>query len=125
MNKQLLYLSIKHYTVLHLKCILSTLTLFLLVLAFHLHIGYFHFRTLEDDFEQEAQMRRLFWKARTKAKAELKNQLETYNDTLARGMSRIYYGSASDADLRQCIDNRHKELQVIEQVLQPLIESLS
>ena len=98
---------------------------FLLILAFHLHIGSFYFRTLEDDFEQEAQMRRLFWKARTKAKAELKNQLETYNDTLARGMSRIYYGTASDADLRQCIDNRHKELQVIEQVLQPLIESLS
>ena len=95
------------------------------ILAFDLPIGSFHFRTLEDDFEEEAQMRKLFWKARTKAKAELKNQLETYNDTLARGMSRIYYGTASDADLRQCIDNRHKELQVIEQVLQPLIESLS
>ena len=56
---------------------------------------------------------------------ELKNQLATYNETLARGMSRIFYGSASDADLRQCIDNPNKELQVIEQVLQPLIESLS
>ena len=85
----------------------------------------FAFRALHDDFEQEAVMRKLFWKARTKAKNELKNQLATYNETLARGMSRIFYGSASDADLRQCIDNRNKELQVIEQVLQPLIESLS
>jgi len=84
-----------------------------------------NFRALHEDFEQEAVMRKLFWKARTKAKNELKNQLETYNETLARGMSRIFYGSASDADLRQCIDNRNKELQVIEQVLQPLIESLS
>ena len=100
------------------------LTLYFTI-SFSLYNAFFHFRTLEDDFEQEAQMRRLFWKARTKAKAELRNQLATYNDTLARGMSRIYYGSASDADLRQCIDNRHKELQVIEQVLQPLIESLS
>ena len=84
-----------------------------------------HFRALQDDFEQEAVMRKLFWKARTKAKMELKNQLSTYNDTLARGMSRIFYGSASEADLRQCIDNRNKELQVIDQVLQPHLESLS
>ena len=82
-------------------------------------------RALHDDFEQEAVMRKLFWKARTKAKNELKNQLATYNETLARGMSRIFYGAASEADLRQCIDNRNKELQVIDQVLQPHMESLS
>lgn len=65
-------------------------------------------------------MRKLFWKARTKAKSELRNQLSTFQDTLTRGLSRMF--GPTDSDLLQSMDNRNKELQIIEQVLLPVLE---
>jgi hypothetical protein len=80
-------------------------------------------RALKADFDKEDVLRKLFWKARAKARVVLKEQLAEFRDKRAAGLGSIF--GPPDQELKQCIDNRTKELQVIDELLLPLLESTS
>ena len=81
------------------------------------------FSALKADFDKEDVLRKLFWKARAKARVVLKEQLAEFRDKRAAGLGSIF--GPPDQELKQCIDNRTKELQVIDELLLPLLESSS
>ena len=81
------------------------------------------FSALKEDFDKEDVLRKLFWKARAKARVVLKEQLAEFRDKRAAGLGSIF--GPPDQELKQCIDNRTKELQVIDELLLPLLESTS
>ena len=81
------------------------------------------FSALKADFDKEDVLRKLFWKARAKARVVLKEQLAEFRDKRAAGLGSIF--GPPDQELKQCIDNRTKELQVIDELLLPLLESTS
>jgi hypothetical protein len=83
----------------------------------------FHlFRALIEDSENETVMRKLFWKARAVSRKELKEQLSDFRQKRLAGLGHIY--GPPDADLKLCIENRNKELQVIDEFLTPVLEGL-
>ena len=81
------------------------------------------FRALKEDFEKEDVLGKLFWKARAKARVVLKEQLAEFRDKRAAGLGSIF--GPNDSELKQCIDNRTRELGVIDELLLPLLESSS
>lgn len=81
------------------------------------------FSALKEDFDMEDVLRKLFWKARAKARVVLKDQLAEFRDKRAAGLGSIF--GPPDQELKLCIDNRTKELQVIDELLLPLLESTS
>ena len=81
------------------------------------------FSALKEDVDKEDVLRKLFWKARAKARVVLKEQLAEFRDKRAAGLGSIF--GPPDQELKQCIDNRTKELQVIDELLLPLLESSS
>ena len=89
---------------------------------FSLHL-FWLFSALKADFDKEDVLRKLFWKARAKARVVLKEQLAEFRDKRAAGLGSIF--GPPDQELKQCIDNRTKELQVIDELLLPLLESTS
>ncbi|CAB4064748.1 ARHGEF12 [Lepeophtheirus salmonis] len=62
-------------------------------------------RALQEEFEKEEILRRLFWKKKD------------------NGLGGIF--GHSELELRQCIDNRNRELQVIDNLMIPLLDSLT
>ena len=90
---------------------------------FSLHFFFPLFSALKADFDKEDVLRKLFWKARAKARVVLKEQLAEFRDKRAAGLGSIF--GPPDQELKQCIDNRTKELQVIDELLLPLLESTS
>ena len=90
---------------------------------FSLHLFFSLFSALKADFDKEDVLRKLFWKARAKARVVLKEQLAEFRDKRAAGLGSIF--GPPDQELKQCIDNRTKELQVIDELLLPLLESTS
>jgi hypothetical protein len=66
------------------------------------------FSALKADFDKEDVLRKLFWKARAKARVVLKEQLAEFRDKRAAGLGSIF--GPPDQELKQCIDNRTKEL---------------
>ena len=58
---------------------------------------------------------KLFWKARAKAKVVLKEQLAEFCEKRAAGLGGIF--GPPDQELKMCIDNRNRELQVIDDLL--------
>ena len=95
----------------------TLLVIFLFIFFFSL------FSALKADFDKEDVLRKLFWKARAKARVVLKEQLAEFRDKRAAGLGSIF--GPPDQELKQCIDNRTKELQVIDELLLPLLESTS
>ncbi len=81
------------------------------------------YRALKECFDEEAVMRKLFWKGRAKARTILKEQLSEFRDRRTAGLGGIY--GPPDQELKQCITNRTKELQVIDDRLLPLLDSSS
>ena len=53
----------------------------------------------------------------------LKEQLAEFRDKRAAGLGSIF--GPNDPELKQCIDNRTRELGVIDELLLPLLESSS
>ena len=93
------------------------------LLVIFLFIFFSLFSALKADFDKEDVLRKLFWKARAKARVVLKEQLAEFRDKRAAGLGSIF--GPPDQELKQCIDNRTKELQVIDELLLPLLESTS
>ena len=81
------------------------------------------FSALKEDVDKEDVLRKLFWKARAKARGVLKEQLAEFRDKRAAGLGSIF--GPNDPELKQCIDNRTRELGVIDELLLPLLESSS
>ena len=88
-----------------------------------LGINDYCFRALKEDFEKEDVLGKLFWKARAKARVVLKEQLAEFREKRAAGLGGIF--GPPDQELKMCIDNRNRELQVIDDLLLPLLESTS
>jgi len=78
---------------------------------------------LAKDFDNEALMRRLFWKARTLARKQLKEELSMFRERRALGMGTFV--GPPDAVLRSCVTNRQKELAVVDDYLIPELERLA
>ena len=86
-------------------------------------LSFLLFSALKADFDKEDVLRKLFWKARAKARGVLKEQLAEFRDKRAAGLGSIF--GPNDPELKQCIDNRTRELGVIDELLLPLLESSS
>ncbi len=69
-------------------------------------------------------MRKLFWKARAVARKELKEQLSQLREKRAAGLGALF-GGPTDAELRACVDNRARELAVVEEHLVPKLDSMT
>ncbi len=67
-------------------------------------------------------MRKLFWKARSVARKQLKEQLSDFREKRAAGLGGLF--GPSDSELRQCVENRQKELAVIDELLVPMLDSI-
>ena len=76
-----------------------------------------------DDKEDEQILRKLFWKARALARKEIKRQLEEFNERRAAGLATLY--GPAEAELRACVDNRQRELAVVDEYLTPTLEKLT
>jgi len=50
----------------------------------------FSLRGLQEDFDKETVLRKLFWKARAKARKDLKEQLSEFRDKRVAGLGSIY-----------------------------------
>ncbi len=80
-------------------------------------------RALSEDFDNEGEMRKLFWKARAVARRELKEQLSQLRDKRAAGLGGLF--GPSELELRLCVDNRARELAVVEEYLVPMLDSIT
>lgn len=80
------------------------------------------YRALQEDFDKEPEMKKLFSKVRVSVRLELRIQLTNFRESLKGGL--VWLFGATDQDLQQCIVNRNKELQIIEHVLFPYLEKL-
>ncbi|XP_040569446.1 uncharacterized protein [Lepeophtheirus salmonis] len=80
-------------------------------------------RALQEEFEKEEILRRLFWKVRLKCRKDIKYQLLSFCEKKDNGLGGIF--GHSELELRQCIDNRNRELQVIDNLMIPLLDSLT
>ena len=69
-----------------------------------MQINIANFRALSDDFEAEIEMRKLFTKARLRARRLLKEQLADFRQKRTVGLGNLY--GPSDAELALCLDNR-------------------
>ncbi len=81
-------------------------------------------RALAEDFDNEGEMRKLFWKARARARRELKERLSELRDKRAAGLG-LLFGGPSEAELRACLDSRQRELAVVEEHLVPVLENIT
>ncbi len=68
-------------------------------------------------------MRKLFWKARAVARRELKEQLSQLRERRVVGLGGLF-GGPSEQELRACVDNRAKELAVVEEHLVPILDRI-
>ncbi len=68
-------------------------------------------------------MCKLFWKARVQTRKLLKEQLSDFCQKRTVGLGSLY--GPNDAELKQCIVSRSKELKCIEEYLVPALDSLT
>ena len=66
-------------------------------------------------------LRKLFWKARSLARKELKEQLSDFREKRATGLGYLF--GPGDAELGECVENRSKELAVIDDHLVPNLDN--
>ena len=77
-------------------------------------------RGLAEDFENESYMKKLFWKPRAVARKQLKEDLSDFREKREQGMGHLF--GPADAELLLCVDNRNKELAVIDDLIVPMLE---
>ncbi|XP_059087726.1 uncharacterized protein LOC131884098 isoform X3 [Tigriopus californicus] len=78
---------------------------------------------LEERFDQDEEHKKLFVKARFVAKNAVRLQLNDFKAERSAGLSR--FSGPSESDLKTCVDNVAKEIQVINDHLIPVIDTLS
>lgn len=62
----------------------------------------------------------IFWKARSRAKDELNDQLEDFQQKRTAGLGTLY--GPNDTVLEECQQDKSKEIKVVEQILVPKME---
>lgn len=77
----------------------------------------------EEQNEREESLLKLFWKVRSRARDILKVQLDDFRAKRAAGMGNMY--GPQDHELKQCEDSTQKRIQVIEERLLPILETMS
>ncbi|VVC42474.1 Hypothetical protein CINCED_3A018960 [Cinara cedri] len=75
---------------------------------------------LQRDSDREEILRKVFWKARTKAKEELNEQLSDFRHRRTAGLGTLF--GPPDSQLNDSINDKLKELRIIEMILVPNIE---
>jgi Rho guanine nucleotide exchange factor 12 len=65
----------------------------------------------------------VFWKARAKAKEEIKRQLAEFRSKRTVGLANIF--GPPDATLEETLNDKNKELKIVEGILVPKLESFS
>jgi len=66
---------------------------------------------------------KVFWKARSKAKEELKQHLEEFRSKRMAGLGSIF--GPSDSALDETLNDKTKEMKIVEGILVPRLEGLS
>ncbi|XP_050528343.1 rho guanine nucleotide exchange factor 11-like isoform X2 [Daktulosphaira vitifoliae] len=75
---------------------------------------------LQNDSDREEILRKVFWKARTKAKEELNDQLSDFRHRRTAGLGTLF--GPPDSQLDDSINDKMKELKIIEMILVPNME---
>ncbi|XP_025425512.1 rho guanine nucleotide exchange factor 11-like isoform X3 [Sipha flava] len=75
---------------------------------------------LQKDSDREEILRKVFWKARTKAKEELNEQLSDFRHRRTAGLGTLF--GPPDSQLDDSINDKPKELKIIEMILVPNME---
>ncbi|KAE8746758.1 hypothetical protein FOCC_FOCC006506 [Frankliniella occidentalis] len=70
--------------------------------------------------DKEEILRKVFWKARTKAKEELNEQLADFQQKRTAGLGTLF--GPADAQLDESIHDKGKEMKIVESILIPKIE---
>ncbi|XP_039278678.1 uncharacterized protein LOC111045203 [Nilaparvata lugens] len=70
--------------------------------------------------DKEEIMRKIFWKARLKAKEELNEQLADFQQKRTAGLGMLF--GPSDAQLEESINDKGKETKIVETILVPKLE---
>ncbi|RZF41036.1 hypothetical protein LSTR_LSTR002668 [Laodelphax striatellus] len=70
--------------------------------------------------DKEEIMRKIFWKARLKAKEELNEQLADFQQKRTAGLGMLF--GPSDAHLEESINDKSKEMKIVETILVPKLE---
>ena len=68
-------------------------------------------------------LRKLFLKPRTIARKVLKEQLSQFRDKMASGMGNIF--GPNEAELRSCVTNANKRVEVIERFLGQYLDTVT
>lgn len=66
----------------------------------------------------------MFWKARSKAKEELKRQLADFCSKRMAGLTIFVGPSCTDAALEETIHDKAKEMKIVEGLLVPKLDGL-
>ncbi len=80
-------------------------------------------RGLAEDFDNESSMKKLFWKPRAVARKTVKEQLASLVEARQTGLGRLF--GPSDADLAGCVENRTLELKTIDELVLPILDSIT
>jgi Rho guanine nucleotide exchange factor 12 len=75
---------------------------------------------LLNESDKEEILRKVFWKARQRAKEELNDQLADFQLKKTAGLGTMY--GPNDTVLDECIHDKNKELKMIEHYLVPKME---
>ncbi|XP_014249554.1 rho guanine nucleotide exchange factor 11 isoform X3 [Cimex lectularius] len=72
------------------------------------------------EFDKEEILRKIFWKARQKAKEELNEQLTDFQAKRTAGLGTLF--GPKDSELEESIHDKNKETKIIESILVPKME---
>ncbi|XP_065207030.1 rho guanine nucleotide exchange factor 12 isoform X3 [Planococcus citri] len=75
---------------------------------------------LVHESDKEEMLKKIFWKARAKAKDELNEQLADFQQKRIAGLATLY--GPNDEGLKECYQDKSKELKVIADYLVPKLE---
>ena len=78
---------------------------------------------LQVDSDKEEILRKVFLKARSKAKEELKRHLADFHSKRAAGLTSMF--GATEAALEEAIHDKAKELKLVESLLLPRLEAVT
>ncbi|XP_071526476.1 uncharacterized protein [Panulirus ornatus] len=79
--------------------------------------------TLQNELDKEEILRKVFWKARQRCREDLNEQLADFRNKRSAGLGSIF--GPPDHSLEESMHNKTKELQIVENLLVPCLESVS
>ncbi|XP_042206129.1 rho guanine nucleotide exchange factor 11-like isoform X3 [Homarus americanus] len=79
--------------------------------------------TLQNELDKEEILRKVFWKARQRCREDLNEQLADFRSKRSAGLGSIF--GPKDHVLEESMHNKTKELNIVEHLLVPCLESVS